>query len=350
MAFANLEKMKKIFTLFALLSTTVALARHITVPKNHDGGWYFVNGGFPAVAGDTVDMHGDYSYIYLSQVNGTATKPIVFVPVGGVVRSGVNGGYGFIITQSHHFKLVGQTALNQYGFSLGSGTPGKYIAQSFTFPTSDNFEVSGVEIAWAQVGFFSNPTKGSYSNIKLHDFYVHDLDNPAEQGRSECVYLGNTGIATLKGGGTFENVEIYNGKIENISGDGIQIALSNAYVHDITIKNYGRANLEQQRTAIIVGGCTSGIWERIHIENGTGSAFQIFGGGEVIIRNCYARNVAQSDDEDGFYIAGKCRDGNVNVRLVADTIIGKVNRDYVRVAEKATIVENKKNHFSVTEK
>lgn len=332
--------MKKLLTLLILISTLTVSARHITVPKNNDGGWYYKNGGFPTQPGDTVDMDGAYAYIYIDGINGTPDKPIVFMPKG-VVSSGVNGSYAWIITNSHYFKLAGQSTVAKYGFIFGSGVQGKYIAQSFTFPTSDNFEVSGVEIAWAQVGFFSNPTTGNYSNIKIHDFYVHDLDNPAEQGRCEGIYLGNTGIATLTTGGRFSNVEIYNGTLLNNAGDGIQIALSDVYVHDIYIKGYGKANLEQQRTAIIVGGCSSGRWERIHIEDGTGSPFQIFGTGEVYIKDCYAKNVATSLNEDGFYIDGKCKDGQVNVHLINDTIIGKLARDNIRVAGGATLAENK---------
>src|SRR5690349_6296979 len=64
----------------ALVSIPLPLAVK-TVPKNNDGGWYYPNGKAKSVfkAGDTVVLKGDYSYINLDSVIGTASKPVVFI-------------------------------------------------------------------------------------------------------------------------------------------------------------------------------------------------------------------------------------------------------------------------------
>lgn len=317
-----------------------------TIAKNNDGGWYKPKHGLRP--GDVVILEGDYSYINLDSVIGTKDNPIIFRPKG-IVRVGVKNSYGWIITNSKYFIVDGRTdGADKYGFKIG-GLPGEFIAQSFTFPSSDNFEINNVELANAQVGFFANPKtagSGPYENIKIHDSYVHGLDNPGESGRSEGVYLGRTDVASRTIGGAFQNVEIYNNTFENMAGDGIQVALTeNVYIHNNTIKGYGGANLEQQRTAIIIGGCTSGRVENNTISNGTGSPIQVFGGGDVIISNNTMTAVATSANEDGMYIDGKCKDGLLRVHLLNNKI-DKVSRDFVRDATKS-VVENVGNVFGV---
>lgn len=319
-------------------------ADYKTIPKNNDGGWYKPAHGLKP--GDVVVLEGDYSYINIDGVIGTPEKPIVFKPKG-IVRVGTNNSYAWIITNSKYFVIDGITETEKYGFKIGGPVKGKFIAQSFTYPSSDNFEIKGVEISNAQVGFFANPKtagSGPYENIKIHDNYVHDLDNPDESGRSEGVYLGRTDVASRTIGGAFNNVEISFNRFENLAGDGIQSALvKNLWVHDNTIDGYGRANLEQQRTAIIVGGCSSGKIENNTITNGTGSPIQVFGGGDVYITGNKATKVATSANEDGIYIDGKCADEKLRVYLKGNTI-DKVARDFVRDATKS-VVENTGNVF-----
>jgi hypothetical protein len=315
-------------------------ASYKTIPKNADGGWYKPLHGLKP--GDVVVLEGDYAYINLDSVIGTQDQPIIFKPKG-IVNVGLNGAYGWIITNSKYFIIDGRTASEQYGIKIG-GLPGQFISQSFTFPSSDNFEISNVELRNAQVGFFANPITGDYTNIRIHDNYIHALNNPTESGRSEGVYLGNTGKATTTTGGKFSNVEISNNRFENLSGDGIQAALTeNVFIHHNHIKGYGQANLEQQRSAIIIGGCTSGRVEDNTISEGTGSPIQVFGGGEVFVRRNKISNVATSDREDGIYIDGKCADGPLRVHLVNNSI-DKVSRSYVKDAS-GSVIEKTGNNF-----
>jgi hypothetical protein len=315
-------------------------ANYKTIPKNNDGGWYKPAHGLKP--GDVVVLEGDYSYINLDSVIGTAEHPIIFKPKG-IVNIGVNGSYGWIITNSKYFIIDGRTESEKLAIKIG-GLAGQYIAQSFTFPTSDNFEICNVELRNAQVGFFANPLDGEYRNIRIHDNYVHTLDNPSESGRSEGVYLGNTSKGTKTTGGKFSDVEIYNNRFEDLAGDGIQTALTeNVFIHHNQIKGYGKANLQQQRSGIIIGGCTSGKVEDNTISEGTGSPIQVFGGGEVFVRRNKISNVATSQGEDGIYIDGKCADGPLKVHILNNSI-DKVNRSYVKDASES-VVEKSGNVF-----
>lgn len=318
----------------------------VIIPKNNDGGIYKPDLSTLLKPGDTLELSGDYAYINLDKLVGTPENPILIINKG-IVRAGVNNSYGWIMTNCKYFKIIGTpVGDDKYPFKVGGPVAGKYIAQSFTFPTSDNFEISGMELLNAQVGFFANPSQGGvYKNIKIHGNYIHALDNPTESGRSEGFYIGNTGYGYMTDPGHFDSVEIYNNLLEGLAGDGIQVALtSNLNIHDNIIKGYGRANLEQQRTGIIVGGCSSGkVWNN-SINDGTGAAIQVFGGGDVYLTNNTATNVASSTNEDGIYVDGKCHDLALKVYIQGNQIVGKVNRDYLRDATKSVVL-NKDNYF-----
>jgi hypothetical protein len=323
-----------------------------TLQKNNSGGTYYpanTTQKHGIQPGDIIELDGDYTFINLDSVIGTPEAPVIFRPkAGGHNRVGTDNSYAWIMTNSRYFILDGfASGADPYGLKIGGPKHGEFIGQSFTFPTSDNFEARGIEILNAQVGFFAAPlnTSKTFMNIKIHDCFIHDLNNPTEQGRAECFYIGNTSIATRKNGNGFDNVEIYKNLLQGLSGDGIQVALTkNLWVHDNVIDGYGGANLEQQRSGIILGGCTSGIVENNTISKGTGAGVQCFGGGEVIIRKNQLNNVATSATEDGIYIGGKCADETLTVRLIENTITGKPARDFVRDVTRS-IVERRGNIF-----
>jgi hypothetical protein len=342
--------MKKLMFSLFLFASMLAGAQTMTLPKNNDGGLYLNNGkGRIIPPGTTVMLEGDYAYINLDSVIGTPEKPITF-KLKAAARAGTNGGYGFIITHSKYFIIDGALPTGEpYGFKIGGPVKGKYIPQTFGFATSDNFEIKNCELLNGQVGFFGAPLGGGiYQNIFIHNNYVHNLDNPDESGRSEGVYLGNTSVRTRLTGAGFKNVEISYNVFDSLAGDGIQIALTElANVHHNKILKYGGANLEQQRSAIVIGGCTNGIFEFNEISNGTGAGFQVFGAGEIFIRNNTLTNVASTATEDAFYIHSICSDiTTMRLHLINNIVKGtKPARDIVR-DDLSAIVENVGNSWN----
>jgi hypothetical protein len=340
----NVKLLLSFIFLFCIYS---AKARIIKLPKNADGGLYKPK--HDAHPGDTILLEGDYSYIFLEKLEGAPGKPIV-ITNHNLVRIGIGtNNYSFLIIYSNYVHIDGSgSAKNKYGFMVG-GLDGTFNAQGFSFGGS-HFEINGLEIHNSQLGFFSNSkTGGPFKNIFIHHCYVHGLDNPSEGGRSEGIYIGNTDPSTYNSAGTFDTVEIANMIFENLSGDGIQVARSKHFkIHDNEIKNYGKANLEQQRSGIIVGGCSTGSVYNNKITGGTGAAIQVFGAGNVDIINNLIRQTARSANEDAIYINGKCMDGpKLKVRLINNKI-DKAAREFVKDANPVPcIIENKGNQFGV---
>jgi hypothetical protein len=337
--------MKILLLSIIMIASAIVHGRVIILPKNADGGLYKPK--HDAHPGDTILLSGDYAYIFLENVEGRQGKPVVITNKDRVrIGIGTNN-YSFLIINSNYVHIDGNGNKEfKYGFLVG-GIQGTFNSQGFSFG-GGHFEINGLEIQNSQLGFFSNArTGGPWKGLFIHNNYVHGLDNPLEQGRSEGVYVGNTEPSTYISAGSFDSVEISNNIFENLSGDGIQVARSrHLKIHDNTIRNYGKANLEQQRSGIIIGGCSSGVVSNNKILHGTGAAIQVFGAGNVDIINNTIQQTATSASEDAIYINGKCLDGpKLKVRLINNTI-DHANREFVKDANpQPSIIEKKGNVF-----
>ena len=337
--------MKCSVLILSVLCALFSHARIIIIPKNADGGLYKPKHN--AQPGDTIMLTGDYAYIFLENVQGAPGKPVV-ITNKDQVRIGVGtNNYSFLLVNSNYVHVDGSGVKDiKYGFLVG-GITGTYNAQGFSFG-GNHFEINGMEIHNSQLGFFSNSKSGGpWKWISIHNNYVHGLDNPQEMGRSEAIYIGNTDPSTYVSSGSFDSVEIYNNVFENLSGDGVQVARTrHLKIHDNLITNYGKANLEEQRSGIIIGGCSSGSVYNNKINKGTGAAIQVFGSGNVDLINNTIQQTATSRNEDAIYINGKCLDGpKLKVRLINNKI-NHANREFVKDANvQPCIVENKGNLF-----
>jgi hypothetical protein len=307
----------------------------ITLPKNSDGGYYAPSTpiGQP---GDTIILDGDYAYIYM-MVHGQPGNPIT-ITNKGLSRCGVNGNYGLIII-GEYFILDGTGDPNfKYGIKVTNDKD--YIAQGVGLADSMEYEIKNVEIEKAQVGFFSNFKVGrTKTNIKIHDCYVHNLNNPSEAGRSECIYFGNTSLIDYNEPSHYENLEIYNMICDDLWGDGIQVCMTRGLkIHNCQVTNYGKANLEYQQTGILLGGCTSGdIYDNI-VTDGTGTGIQAFGVGQINIRrNKILRTSSGNAVQDAIYINSKGTNAPLIQIAVEDNEIDGANRDGIRHASETAL-------------
>jgi hypothetical protein len=300
---------KMVFILFILIGATVE-ARLISIPKNYDGGWYKPQ--YPKLRpGDTVILRGQYAYWFLENVNGTADSPIVFRNASKTCRIGTANYYAAIMYNCSHFIIDGSgDSTSKYGIIFGPAS-GDYISQGLNLSNATNYEVKNVEVMHVQVGIYSNPDTGrTMKHIWMHHNYIHDTNNPAEKGRSEGFYLGNTSVFTIKNTAHFEDIRITNNLLENLSGDGIQLCDAQGYeVSDNIVRNYGQANLEAQRTGILIGSNSMGIIKNNLVENGYGCGIEIFGYGLNTISDNILKNTGKALLHDAILIRKFFGDG-----------------------------------------
>lgn len=280
-----------------MIMSFTAFSKVITVPKNADGGWYYPNGGFPAKAGDTVYMEGNYAYVNIKGLVGAANAPVSFLQKPGAAQAWVgtnNTGYAWVMMDGKYFVID--------GIKIGGPTPTNYSNHSLNLHGSDEFTINNCEILNAKIGLFSNLNNRHYNNIRITNNYIHNISDAAQSNFSESIYFGPTdGTSLLKA--SFRGLVIKGNRFENIGGDAIQVANGiKILVADNTIKNYGFHNIGNQRSGILFGGHTSGIAENNYLEGGTGCPFNILGRDTVIFRNNTAIGTAKSPGQDGFYI------------------------------------------------
>lgn len=327
--------MKKLLLLLpVLIMSFTAMAQKKSFAKNADGGWYFPTGNHGLKPGDTLLINGDYAYSLFEKVNGTADKPIVFF-VESSSRMGIKGGYGLLIQNSSFFKVVGNNKLK-----IGGTSSAKYLPQALGLLNSTDYEISGCEMLFANVGIYSNGWGYHMKNISIHDNVIHDLDNPEENGRSEGIYFGNTGIKSTKDF-SFRNIKIFRNKFYRLSGDGIQLALAINYeVYENTIDDYGRAKTDQQQNeGIIIGSGSSGRVYNNTVSNGSGSAFQCFGAGRNYFDNNVAINTCRMANEDLFYIGNRSPD-SATVVYITNNKGDKTSRDFIRKEANTTVYQS----------
>lgn len=260
----------------------------------------------PFLPGDTVELEGDYLWIQVKGIKGTAQKPIIFRPKGKVTVGGFKS-YTMIL-EGEHWKLLG-------GCSLTIGKPG-LVSMGLNTGPSHHIEVADVEMQYVTTGIQQNPIgTGVLDSIYYHRLNIHDMSNPAESGRAEAFYIGQT----KAGGMTFNNLRIEDNTITDVSGDGIQVAGGTFSIKRNVINGYGLADLVQQNNGILVGDKASAdIWDNT-ISTGTGPAIQILGIAQVnVVRNSITGNRTTRGTEDLVYING--RSGKLAVLFEGNTL------------------------------
>ncbi len=260
--------------------------------------------------GSVVQLEGDYLFYKVLNVQGTADSPIVFVNKG-LVRIGGFKPYTFQV-QGQHFIINGSGDPNyKYGFLLNYDTTVKGNSYGFCPNNSSDFEMHHVEMMNAGTGVFQNPTYGgAMSNIYYHHLYIHDLNDPNSnpQGRAEAFYLGSTkDTIPYHAPYSFHNCRIEDCYMENLTGDGIQVAIGDFIIRRDTVHNYGKAHIPMQDNGILIGQCTSAIIDSVIVDSSSGIGMQIFGTDSVIVTNSLFSHIPgqASIPEDVIYINGK---------------------------------------------
>jgi hypothetical protein len=326
--------MKQLLTIILILCATVAMGQTKTVNKNADGGWYYRNGGFPAVAGDTILLQGDYAYIEIRNLKGLPSKPIVFLG-NGSNKVGYKASNAFILSACSHIVIDGMI--------VGGANDSSYAEQGFNIQSSDNLEIKNITLQNAKVGFFTNPATGHYPNIFIHHNLIRNISDKLRSNFSEAFYIGKTD-GTSPSIVSFQNLRIEDNVLRDIGGDGIQIANGiNVSVKRNKIYNYGFHKINSQWFGLLCGGGTSGSFEDNYLEKGTGTPFQILGTGDVTFKYNIAKNTGfGANTQDAFYIRQSFP--TLRVRLIGNKVDTK-GRDWITEVTPGLIVEELCNVF-----
>ncbi|TXI10559.1 MAG: hypothetical protein E6Q68_07860 [Polynucleobacter sp.] len=285
---------------------------------------YNLNVNLSLSPGDTVFISKKYKLINLQNIRGTRENPIVFVlRDSALVGCNTTNGYG-ITLDGYWYEFLMDTS-NTTGWDMKfkvMNQSGVLMNNGIALNSSYNCKINGISIEYAKVGILSNPLPGTRRpNITIENIAIQDIQTGLGEGlgTSEAAYLGNTGSNDTTGTSWFDSLYLINIRIRNVDGDGIQITRGrNIVIMDCIVTNWGRKNINQQRTAYLMGGASQGSLENIVADSGTGTYLMFFGDGYSTVNNFRFTNGATSAGESGIYLNRK------NV-IVGPTLSAKIS-------------------------
>lgn len=294
------------------------------IAKNNvgNGMWYpDAMTAFNLKPGDTLCIPaGDYEFIQLGSLVGTAAKPIIIMNCGGVVRTGIK-----TLKTDVSFSIMGGKFLH----INGSGTPG----------VEYGFDVNGQNLLGIKMqGVYLG--SGS-TDIDIHNFYIHDVmsflvakttqdcANPQFwegayvmknvkihhiKGRysdAEGFYIGNThyilDFALCKNikSHHLQNLEVYDNDLQYMAQDGIQVSMADLgenKIHHNLVRYYGRTKIEAQAYGLLMGGGSRVKLYNNVVDNGYMPGIALFGSG---ISYVYNNTVSNVENGEGINVSDK---------------------------------------------
>ncbi len=259
-----------------------------------------------ATAGNTVCIKaGNYTGLTFTDLTGTATQPIVFKNVGGLVniQNTTTNLNGVAFLNCRYFKLTG-TGDNtlMYGIKVagtGAGGMGIKVDAKSSDCELDHIEVAGAGFAGIMAktdpNCDSTTWRGNFVmyNVKIHDNYIHDV-------KGEGLYIGNSfagngmnvtcnGVSRKVYPHTIVGLEVYNNQLERTGCEGIQYGCStDAKVHHNTMIDTGISPFDVfQANGIQIGEGSGGDCYNNTVVNARGTGLIILGflGNQTIYNN-----------------------------------------------------------------
>jgi parallel beta-helix repeat protein len=287
-----------------------------------NGMWYLdAMKEFKLNPGDTLCIPaGDYEFIQLGNLVGTAAKPIVITNCGGQVRTGIR-----TLKSDVSFGIMG----GKYLHISGSGTPG--VEYGFDVNGRNTL---GVKMEGVYLG------SGS-SDIDIHNFSIHDVgsfvvakttqecDKPQFwegryvmknvkihhiKGRNaayEGFYIGNTHYEmdyllckNIKSH-HIQDLEVYDNDLQYMGQDAIQVSMADLgenKIHHNIVRDYGTTRVEAQGYGLLMGGGSRVKLYNNVVDNGYMPGIALFGSGVSHVYNNIVSNVAHGE---GINVADK---------------------------------------------
>ncbi len=255
--------------------------------------------------GDTVFIEPGLrnSFLRITNLKGSPDLPIVVINGRGKViihNENKGGGFAFRNCQYIHLTGTGDNSTN-YGILIDTayiGATGLGVEE-----LSNHFEIDHIEICntgFAGLMVKTDPSCDSATwqshfemqDIRIHNNYIHNT-------RGEGMYIGYSKPAQFEKNCNsnpvkiiahrIRNLKIYNNVVTKTGFDGIQIgcATENIEVYNNEISYFGQRCDKDGKyygmTGIVIGGGSCGAFYKNRITDGMGSAFQIFGEGDIFL-------------------------------------------------------------------
>ncbi|MET3399110.1 PKD repeat protein [Chitinophaga ginsengisegetis] len=278
---------------------------------------------FNVSPGDTLCIPaGEYEYLHLGNLTGTAAKPIVIINCGGQVKLGVkNQGTAAVFNAPtcRFVEISGSGDKNyEFGFDLnGTNINGLKIFGLTLGVGASDFDVHNIYIHDGNILLQAKTLQtcaqpqyleGSFvmKNVKLHHIKCRN-------STGEGFYIGNTHYYWTEGtcvdmkSHWIENLWVYDNDLENIGSDGLQISMTkngDNRVFNNRLVNYATSKNSAHGYGILIGSGSALKVYNNTITTGYMPGVTVFGSGVSEIYN----NVISDIFYEGINVADKIPD------------------------------------------
>lgn len=336
----------------SLIDTVSTYAKEHTLTADKNGRLIIDNKNNTYRPGDILQLKGNFKSVLISNMSGTAAKPIVIrnyrntpLTVGEPDWNGGSWSAAFELNNCHYIRLGSMSDRNQFIIN-GSVQPAREAYRALQIGNkTDNIEVCFLIIKNGGNGIVAktDPVKGDPStayprstirNLSIHDLTITDTKN-------EAMYIGHTATywdhtlnqpfyqspSRFAAGHDYvqpikwENVRIYNNLVRNSGLDGIQTAaIDGLEIHNNEVTNWGTQHNAAHNGGILIGGRTTNTNTRDnYVHDGWGEFCQFYGSGENSATHIISNNLFINNQSDGISMRGT---ENAIVKITNNTISG----------------------------
>lgn len=285
----------RLLILLALAAPTVLAAQRLHKMPARSTGELYVPAVSPKVhPGDTIQLAGKYSYIYLNNVQGTPDKPIIIHAPKPVQVGERANNYGIVI-QGRYWKLLGYGHLQVYN-------PTYSLNVLLSLGHSQHASVDGLLLRHGHVGILAKPdSSGEHQNISISHCVLQELRGTRSGGRSTGILIGATN-PPVADTAWYTGVRIEQVTMQDIDGVGILLeACRQAIVANCRISDFGKAGVAYQDMAVQLAAGSGGRIQQSRFENGPGGGVVWRGHGQLLLQALQLQATALADKADAVY-------------------------------------------------
>jgi len=315
------------------VATTVS-GREFTLVPDANGRLIIDNANKYYQPGDILNLNGTFKSVQISNLNGSATAPILIRNLAGTVTTVGNpdwngGAYavGLVLWNSHYIRFGGQSG-NTSMIISGSVQASRTAYYDLQIGNkSDNIDICNMTIQNGGNGIVAktDPVKGDASthypnttmqNLSIHNIIIKNTANEAMYIGHTATYWDLTANAPYYGATSgftpgheyvqpilWRNVKIYSNKVKDIGLDGIQTAAIDkleVYLNDVS--NWAMQQNSSHNGGILIGGRTTNTnTHDNYVHDGWGELCQFYGSGANHIFN---NNLFRNNQGDGVSMRG----------------------------------------------
>ncbi|MBW8684588.1 right-handed parallel beta-helix repeat-containing protein [Chitinophaga rhizophila] len=338
--------------LFSLTDTLSASSREHVLVADKNGRLVIDNKKNTYRPGDILLLKGTFKSVLISNLSGTAQKPIIIrnyrsttVKIG---EPGWNGGSWSVaceLSNCHYIRIGSMSDRNQFVIN-GSVQAAREAYRALQLGNkTDNVEVCFLTIQNGGNGIVAktDPVKGDPStaypktyirNLSIHDLTITDTKNEAMYIGHTATYWDHTVNQPYYGSPSkfatghdyvqpikWQGVKIYNNLIKNSGLDGIQTAaIDGLEIYNNEIVNWGTQHNAAHNGGILIGGRTTNTnTHDNYVHDGWGEFCQFYGSGENNATHIISNNLFINNQSDGISMRGT---DNAIVRITNNTVAG----------------------------